>query len=213
MQPTPKRRLLTLIALTLLLPANLMAGSPTIGLRIGDFKSEINEYDRGVTYNILYIQPFSPAQSLEVMTGMTQLALPSDIAGQQKTGTLTVIPLALSYRYQYSWKQARVYFNLGTTYYLMNFAVNNKWIEQNRVLNGDPTFDRQLETQNALGIHYGTGLDYLLTHHLAANLDIRFANAQLETDVVGTESGSPIEEIHQRPFDPLTLSAGLIYTF
>ena len=146
--------------------------------------------------------------SLELSIGYTQTDMNTDsfLFGRERYGELTQIPILLSARYHFDYKQRAVpYFGAGIGYFIndMDNADGN-----GEFFDGAPPGVESF-CDDAFGYHFNVGVDILLIEHLVMNIDIKYAI--METDI--GYNGAGYDESSETDIKTLSTGLGIKYYF
>ncbi len=144
------------------------------------------------------------------------LIFQSDVEGNPEAlskGKLSVIPIQLSIqaRFPISWRFLP-YLLGGGGYYLNRFNLDREIIDAWDALG----FDIEEKVENAIGYHFGAGIDLFITKNIALNADIRYFIAKIKgswtlTDqIIGTENSGSLENLN---LNSLIFGGGLKFYF
>jgi opacity protein-like surface antigen len=144
------------------------------------------------------------------------LSFQSDVEGNPEAlskGKLSVIPIQLSIQaiFPISWRFLP-YLLGGGGYYLNRFNLDEEIIDAWDALG----FDIEEKVENAIGYHFGAGIDLFITKNIALNADVRYfittikGSWTLTDQIIGTENSGSLEDLN---LNSLILGGGLKFYF
>jgi len=144
------------------------------------------------------------------------LSFQSDVEGNPEAlskGKLSVIPIQLSIqaRFPISWRFLP-YILGGGGYYLNRFNLDKEITDAWDALG----FNIEEKVENAIGYHFGAGIDLFITKNIALNADVRYCMAKIKgswtlTDqIIGTENSGSLEDLN---LNSLIFGGGLKFYF
>ena len=183
-----------------------------IGFLAGYAMPAENNYSSGLKYGGNICIGITKNVSIE----LKGLSFQSDVEGNPEAlskGKLSVIPIQLSIqaRFPISWRFLP-YLLGGGGYYLNRFNLDREIIDAWDALG----FDIEEKVENAIGYHFGAGIDLFITKNIALNADIRYFIAKIKgswtlTDqIIGTENSGSLEDLN---LNSLIFGGGLKFYF
>lgn len=147
---------------------------------------------------------------------LSGLRFQSNVEGNPEAlseGKLSIIPIQLSLKARFLMAGRFVPYVLGGGgYYLSSFALDERIIS-----NWDAFgFDIEEKVENAIGFHFGAGIDLFLTKNIALNADLRYCIAKtkgswtLTDQFAGIETSGNLEALNLNSF---MFGAGLKFYF
>ena len=183
-----------------------------VGFLAGYAMPAENNYSSGLKYGGNICIGITKNVSIE----LKGLSFQSDVEGNPEAlskGKLSVIPIQLSIqaRFPISWRFLP-YLLGGGGYYLNRFNLDKEIIDAWDALG----FDIEEKVENAIGYHFGAGIDLFITKNIALNADVRYFIAKIKgswtlTDqAIGTETSGVIEDLN---LNSLIFGGGLKFYF
>ena len=183
-----------------------------VGFLAGYAMPAENNYSNGLKYGGNICLGITKNISIEIK-GMS---FQSDVEGDPEAlskGKLSVMPIQLSIqaRFPISWRFLP-YLLGGGGYYLNRFNLDQEIIDAWDALG----FDLEEKVENAIGYHFGAGIDLFLTKNIALNADIRYFIAKIKgswtlTDqIIGAENSGSLEDLN---LNSLIFGGGLKFYF
>lgn len=199
-----------LLVLSFVLPG--YGGRAGIGISAGFAMPGNANVDGAMTYGINFCYEITKYVAVEV----SGLRFQSGVTGavdSLSSGTLTVMPLQLSLQGRYPVNNRFVpYVSGGIGYYLNSFSLDNEVVNNWNAVN----FDIEESLENAIGFHFGAGIDYFFNRSMAVNADFKYcifkaAGAWALTDLTGTATTSG--DIADIDLNTVILTAGFKFFF
>lgn len=144
------------------------------------------------------------------------LRFQSDVEGDPEAlskGRLSVIPIQLSIQARLPISSRFIpYLSGGGGYYLNRFTLDKEITDAWDALG----FDIEEKVENAIGYHFGAGIDLFFTKNIALNADIRYCIAKtngswtLTDQIIGTETSGDLEDLN---LNSLMFGGGLKFCF
>ena len=183
-----------------------------VGFLAGYAMPAENNYSSGLKYGGNIYFGITKNVSIEIKG----LSFKSDVEGNPEAlskGKLSVIPIQLSIqaRFPISWRFLP-YLLGGGGYYLNRFNLDEEIIDAWDALG----FDLEEKVENAIGYHFGGGIDLFITKNIALNADVRYFIAKIKgswtlTDqIIGTENSGSLEDLN---LNSLIFGGGLKFYF
>jgi len=183
-----------------------------VGFLAGYAMPAENNYSSGLKYGGNICLGITKNISIE-LKGMS---FQSDVEGDPEAlskGKLSVMPIQLSIqaRFPISWRFLP-YLLGGGGYYLNRFNLDQEIIDAWDALG----FDLEEKVENAIGYHFGAGIDLFITKNIALNADIRYFIAKIKgswtlTDqIIGAENSGSLEDLN---LNSLIFGGGLKFYF
>jgi outer membrane protein W len=194
-------------------PRKLRIGPKSgIGFQAGYAMPAESNYSSGLKYGGNIYLGITKNVSIE----LKGLSFQSDVEGNPEAlskGKLSTIPIQLSIqaRFPISWRFLP-YLLGGGGYYLNRFNLDREIIDAWDALG----FDIEEKVENAIGYHFGAGIDLFITKNIALNADVRYFIAKIKgswtlTDqAIGTETSGVIEDLN---LNSLIFGGGLKFYF
>ena len=194
-------------------PKKLKLGPKSgVGFLAGYAMPAENNYSSGLKYGGNICLGITKNVSIE----LKGLSFQSDVEGNPEAlskGKLSIIPIQLSIqaRFPISWRFLP-YLLGGGGYYLNRFNLDEEIIDAWDALG----FDIEEKVENAIGYHFGAGIDLFITKNIALNADIRYFIAKIKgswtlTDqIIGTENSGSLEDLN---LNSLIFGGGLKFYF
>jgi len=194
-------------------PRKLRIGPKSgIGFLAGYAMPAENNYSSGLKYGGNICLGITKNVSIE----LKGLSFQSNVEGDPEAlskGRLSVIPIQLSIqaRFPISWRFLP-YLLGGGGYYLNRFDLDEEITDAWDALG----FDLGEKVENAIGYHFGAGIDLFLTKNIALNANVRYCIAKIKgswtlTDqIIGTETSGDIEDLN---LNSLIFGGGLKFYF
>ena len=183
-----------------------------IGLQAGYAMPLENIYSRGLQYSGSICLRISKNVSVE----LSGLSFQSDVEGNPEAlskGKLSVMSIELSIQARFPISGRFVPYLLGGGGYYLNRINLDKEIPEAWDTLG---FDIEEKVENALGYHYGAGIDLFFTKNIALNANFRYCIAKIKgswtlTDQIsGTKTSGDLGDLN---LDSLMFGAGLKFCF
>jgi outer membrane protein W len=183
-----------------------------VGFLAGYAMPAENNYSSGLKYGGNICLGITKNVSIE----LEGLSFQSDVEGDPEAlskGKLSVIPIQLSIQAKFpiSWRFLP-YLLGGGGYYLNRFNLDKEIIDTWDALG----FDIEEKVENAIGYHFGAGIDLFITKNIALNADVRYFIAKIKgswtlTDqIIGTENSGSLEDLN---LNSLIFGGGLKFYF
>jgi len=183
-----------------------------VGFLAGYAMPAENNYSSGLEYGGNICLGITKNVSIE----LKGLSFQSDVEGNPEAlskGKLSVMPIQLSIqaRFPISWRFLP-YFVGGGGYYLNRFNLDQEIIDAWDALG----FDLEEKVENAIGYHFGAGIDLFITKNIALNADIRYfittikGSWTLTDQIIGTENSGSLEALN---LNSLIFGGGLKFYF
>jgi outer membrane protein W len=183
-----------------------------VGFLAGYAMPAENNYSSGLKYGGNICLGITKNVSVE----LSGLRFQSDVGGDPEAlskGKLSVIPIQLSIqaRFPISWRFLP-YLLGGGGYYLNRFNLDREIIDAWDALG----FDIEEKVENAIGYHFGAGIDLFITKNIALNADVRYFITKIKgswtlTDqIIGTENSGSLENLN---LNSLIFGGGLKFYF
>jgi outer membrane protein W len=157
-----------------------------LGLEVGYILPSESNFNKIPGFGMSFFYSFSKQFRVELKGIFSSIEVQNSPEGLSK-GTLTVIPLQLSLQYRLRISQPFFpYIGGGIGYYFNNFSPenNNAW----QALG----FDVDEKVDSVFGYHFGAGIDFFFSSHIALNIDIRYCIASLTGNYIISEEMSGI---------------------
>ncbi len=133
------------------------------GVHVGFALPSEKDYGRGIKFGGNLYYKISDSVNLELLIQAFRSSVADD-SEKLGEGKLTVLPIQLSVQGRFPLKdQFILYAGGGIGYYLNSYLFEGVKIPE-----------RDEEVKNALGFHFGGGVDYFFSENIAANLDMRY---------------------------------------
>ena len=133
------------------------------GVQVGLALPSEKDYGSGIKFGGNFYYKISGRVNLEFVIQAFRSSMADD-PEKLGEGKLTVLPIQLSVQGRFPLKEQLIlYAGGGLGYYLNSYSFEGVKIP-----------DRNEEVKNALGFHFGGGLDYFFSENIAANLDMRY---------------------------------------
>jgi len=183
-----------------------------VGFLAGYAMPAENNYSSGLKYGGNIYFGITKNVSIEIKG----LSFKSDVEGNPEAlskGKLSVIPIQLSIQARFPISNRLLLYLLGGGgYYLNRFNLDEEIIDAWDALG----FDLEEKVENAIGYHFGGGIDLFITKNIALNADVRYFIAKIKgswtlTDqIIGTENSGSLEDLN---LNSLIFGGGLKFYF
>ncbi len=183
-----------------------------VGFLAGYAMPAENNYSSGLKYGGNIYLGITKNVSIE----FKGLSFQSDVEGNPEAlskGKLSVIPIQLSIQARFPISNRLLLYLLGGGgYYLNRFNLDEEIIDAWDALG----FDIEEKVENAIGYHFGGGIDLFITKNIALNADVRYFIAKIKgswtlTDqIIGTENSGSLEDLN---LNSLIFGGGLKFYF
>ena len=183
-----------------------------IGLLAGYAMPLEDNYSNGLQYGGNFCLGITKNISVE----LSGIRFQSDVEGDPEAlskGKLSVIPIQLSIQARFPISSRFVPYLLGGGgYYLNRFNLDKEITDVWDALG----FDIEEKVENAIGYHFGAGIDLFFTKNIALNADFRYCIAKIKgtwnlTDQIsGTETSGDLEDLN---LNTLMFGGGLKFCF
>ena len=159
---------------------------------------------------------FSLGITKNISIELSGLIFQSDVEGNPEAlskGKLSIIPIQLSIQARFPIAGQFVPYLLGGGGYYLNRFTLDKEISDSWDALG---FDIEEKVENAIGYHFGAGIDLFFAKNIALNADIRYCLAKIKgswilTDqIIGIEASGNLEDLN---LNSLMLGVGLKFCF
>ncbi len=183
-----------------------------IGFLAGYAMPEVSNYSSGMKYGGNICLGITKNVSIE----LKGLNFQSDVEGDPQAlskGKLLVIPIQLSIQARFP-ILGRLFPHLlgGGGYYMNRFNLDQDIIDAWDALG----FNIEEKVENAIGYHFGAGIDLFLTKNIALNADVRYCMAKIKASwtlsdqIIGTETSGDLEDLN---LNSLIFGGGLKFYF
>jgi outer membrane protein len=170
------------------------------GLGMGYASLFDTNYGNGLRLSGNFCYKLTEKLSLELMIQTFRVNVKADSQGLME-GKLSMFPIQLSLRGNFPLKaNINPYLSAGLGYYLNNFSVIGITI---------PEIDEIVH--DALGLHFGGGVDYFFHENMAVNADLRFC--LVKAGAWETYLGEPTRKIGDINLGSFMLGIGIKYFF
>jgi opacity protein-like surface antigen len=183
-----------------------------LGFLAGYAMPAASNYSNGLNYGGNICLGITKNLSIE----LKGLRFQSDVEGDPEAlskGKLSVMPIQLSIQLRLPVTGRFLPYLLGGGgYYLNRFNIDEEITDAWDALG----FDLEEKAENAIGYHFGAGIDLFITKNIALNADIRYCLAKIKcswtlTDqIIGTKTSGDIEDLN---LNSLIFGGGLKFYF
>jgi opacity protein-like surface antigen len=194
-------------------PEKVEMGPKTgLGIRAGYAMLSEENFGSGLMYGGNLCLGITKNISIELSGQRFQSNTEGD-AESLSEGKLSVIPIQLSLQARFPVSgQFVLYIGGGGGYYLNTFTLDEDLIEKWDVLG----FVIEEKVENAIGFHFGAGIDLFFTENIALNVDFRYCLAKTKGSWTLTDQFSPAEisgDLEELSLNSIMLGAGLKFYF
>jgi len=194
-------------------PEKVEMGPKTgLGIRVGFATLSEENFGSGLKYGGNFFLGITKNISIE----LSGLRFQSNVEGDPESlskGKLSIIPIQLSLQARFpAGVKFFPYIGGGVGYYLNTFTLDEDLIEEWDALG----FVIEEKVENAIGFHFGGGIDLFFTESIALNVDFRYCIAKTTGSWTLTDQFSPIEisgDLEKLSLNSIMLGAGLKFCF
>jgi opacity protein-like surface antigen len=173
-----------------------------------------SDYGGGAAYGANFLFLITKNIGIELSGLRFQSSVQEKKAGEELSkGKLSILPIQLSIQARYPLnKQIIPYAIAGAGYYLISFDIDNELKKSWEALG----FDINEKVDNAFGLHFGAGVDYLFSRHFALDASFKYClakskgNWKLKDLGSNTEVSGNLKEIKS---NSILLGVGVRYLF
>lgn len=169
-----------------------------IGIRTGYVMPSDEKYGRGLQYGGNICLGITKNIGFE----LSGLLFQSDVEGDPEAlskGKLSLIPIQLSIQFRLPLSDSFVFYLMGGGgyYYMYKFTIDEEITDAWESLG----FDIEEQVENAIGYHFGGGIDLFLTRNIALNADFRYCLAKttgswsISDQISGTQATGDLENL------------------